>query len=66
VVNAQDPEVKKFETQTKETEAADTNTPLKKITSNKSAQTNKLEKRISRFQPEKQIRLVEFSVLKMR
>jgi hypothetical protein len=35
VVNAQEPEVEKVETKTQETEAANTNTPLTKIMSNK-------------------------------
>jgi hypothetical protein len=45
VVNAQEPEVEKVETKTQETEAANTNTPLTKIMSNKAVQTNKLEKK---------------------
>jgi hypothetical protein len=35
VVNVQEPEVEKVETQTEKTEAANTNTPLTKIMSNK-------------------------------
>ena len=44
-VNVQEPKVEKVETKTQETEAANTNTPLTKIMSNKAVQTNKLEKK---------------------
>ena len=48
VVNTLDPEAKKFETQTKGTDATNTNTPLTKAKSNKSVQTNTLEKKCSK------------------
>jgi len=56
VVNVQEPEVEKVETKTQETKAANTNTPLTNIMSNKAVQTNKLEKRIRKSQLEKQTR----------
>jgi len=65
-VDSQNPKVKEAEIQEKEIKTAETPIRVNKLTGNKSAQTNKLEKRESEVLIEKWTKVVEISALKMR